>query len=480
MTLLVALANRANADGASPFASVPLWYKNYEYLVSASIGSNGAVFDLALDTASADTWVRGSSCQTSTESDRSCDGSSLDLTQPDTSLKPTNQIWDERYGTGEVSGQIYVAPFTLLLAHTTGWTNPTTDAAVGTPAVGATAGSPTNVTTTLLTGVSSRETNLYGFDGILGMGHPAMSEIASRVSGTPFDPSAPQTSASQTTYSTSLLSSLGAAQGVTLFTVWLRKQALSGSSWGSQEVDGRLTLGVAQDDTLRVPDGSAGAWFKLTKSARWQFDISGATYAVRWPSAETTDVEASGSLIGANVTGDAIVEAFVDSGASVIGVDQQVAKDVNAALGVMEDGSIDCNLVDSGGAPDLVLSWKGVSFNIPASYWAIKLDQGCISGVMGSPNPAMIQLGQVFIRRFYTVFDAGGSRVGFFESAQEDSKAPYVGITGAAVASNGIVKKPFKNGTFNKGPQRKKIEKPPKKYRVGTKRVTENRVHFGI
>uniref|UniRef100_A0A1I7ZCV3 Peptidase A1 domain-containing protein n=1 Tax=Steinernema glaseri TaxID=37863 RepID=A0A1I7ZCV3_9BILA len=83
---------------------------------------------------------------------------------------------------------------------------------------------------------------------------------------------------------------------------------------------------------------------------------------------------------------------------------------------------VDCN--NLGNMPNIDFSLGNQTFTLTPTDYVLKMTtQGvtvCLSGFMGmdmqEPAPKWI-LGDVFIGKFYTVFDHGNQRVGFANSA---------------------------------------------------------------
>ncbi len=74
---------------------------------------------------------------------------------------------------------------------------------------------------------------------------------------------------------------------------------------------------------------------------------------------------------------------------------------------------MDCEKVSS--IPDLVYTINGEAFTVPGKDLVIQSGTTCLFAMMGMDIPSGPQwiLGDVFMRKYYTIFDYGGERVGF-------------------------------------------------------------------
>ncbi|KAJ1563682.1 hypothetical protein HK405_001164, partial [Cladochytrium tenue] len=120
--------------------------ENFLWNAPVYIG-NAQAFSLDLDTGSADTWVRGSSC---TSSDGSCGVSGqAKFSTSDSTVTATGTSFSVSYGSGSVSGKVYLGPVELG-----------------------------GLTATVDFGVSTSETGFSDSDGLLGLGYSSISNIA--------------------------------------------------------------------------------------------------------------------------------------------------------------------------------------------------------------------------------------------------------------------------------------------------------------
>ncbi|CAB0006424.1 unnamed protein product, partial [Nesidiocoris tenuis] len=208
------------------------------------------------------------------------------------------------------------------------------------------------------------------FDGILGLAFPA---IAASKAQPPF------------------FNMVAQKKSDGLFSFYLNRD--SSSSPGGEIIFGGIDNDIVDESTLK--------YVKLTNTTYWEFEMNG--------------VSAQNAQVGCNGK----CSAVADTGTSlIIGPTEEVNK-INAAIGATTVGSvamIDCNSIDS--LPNVTFNINGVEYTLEPKDYVIKLtvllQSACISGFSGMDLP-MIDwiLGDVFIGKFYTVFDATNQQVGF-------------------------------------------------------------------
>ncbi|KAF9259540.1 Asp-domain-containing protein [Marasmius fiardii PR-910] len=114
--------------------------------------------------------------------------------------------------------------------------------------------------------------------------------------------------------------------------------------------------------------------------------------------------------------------AAIDTGTSLIALPTDMAEMLNAQIGAKKGWTgqytVDCNKVSS--LPDLTLTFGGKPFPIKATDYILEVQGTCISSFTGMdidlPWGSLWIIGDVFLRRYYTVYDLGRNAVGFAEA----------------------------------------------------------------
>lgn len=193
-----------------------------------------------------------------------------------------------------------------------------------------------------------------------------------------------------------------------VFAFWLNRNASAGGAGGE------LTLGGTDDAHY---DGDI-AWVPLTAKTYWQFALD--------------DVRIGGTSYS-NAT-----QAIADSGTSLLAGPTAVIGDLNMKIGAKPipggEWTIDCSTIPN--LPPVTFTINGNDFTLEGSDYVLNVSGECISGFMGLDLPPQLGptwiLGDVFMGRYYTVFDQGNARVGFAQAASaekvEQAKAQRAAI----------------------------------------------------
>ncbi|KAI9466995.1 Asp-domain-containing protein [Lactarius psammicola] len=114
--------------------------------------------------------------------------------------------------------------------------------------------------------------------------------------------------------------------------------------------------------------------------------------------------------------------AAIDTGTSLIVLPTDIAEMLNAQIGAKKSWNgqyqVDCAKVPQ--LPDLSFYFKGQAYPLKGSDYVLDIQGTCISAFTGMdinlPGGALWIIGDVFLRRYYTVYDLGRNAVGFAKS----------------------------------------------------------------
>jgi len=169
---------------------------------------------------------------------------------------------------------------------------------------------------------------------------------------------------------------------------------------------GELTIGGI-DDNHYTGDIT---WAPLVNETYWQIEL---------------DLLACG--------GDTIASrayGVIDTGTSLIAGPKDgvaaLAKSAGAKELMKGEYTIDCNA----DAPDITFVFSGVKFVLTKKDYIIQSGTMCLFGFMAIDLPPQVGwiVGDVFIRKFYTVFDWGNERVGFANAKASNQLKPNARI----------------------------------------------------
>jgi cathepsin D len=110
---------------------------------------------------------------------------------------------------------------------------------------------------------------------------------------------------------------------------------------------------------------------------------------------------------------------ILDTGTSILAGPSADVKAIALAVGAKPflngEYTIDCSLVPT--RPDLEITMGGAKFTLSGADYVLKVQSICLFGMTGIDVPAprgpLWIMGDVFMRKYYTVFDFGKQRLGF-------------------------------------------------------------------
>lgn len=116
------------------------------------------------------------------------------------------------------------------------------------------------------------------------------------------------------------------------------------------------------------------------------------------------------------------VGAAIDTGSSLLIAPTTIADLINHELGAEKNWAgqytLDCSVIPT--LPEFCFVFNGKDFCLKGEDYVLKVQDQCISGFMGMdiPEPAgpLWIVGDVFLRKFYSVYDLGNNRVGLAKS----------------------------------------------------------------
>ncbi|KAK3817589.1 MAG: endopeptidase [Benniella sp.] len=123
------------------------------------------------------------------------------------------------------------------------------------------------------------------------------------------------------------------------------------------------------------------------------------------------------------VLGDEQVElnsgAVIDTGSSMIVLEKALAEMINKQIGAKKNFAgqyvVECSTVPS--LPDFSFFFGETRYTLKGSDYVLKAGGSCLSGFMGMDFPESLGdlwiVGDVFLRKYYSVYDLGNDRVGF-------------------------------------------------------------------
>merc|ERR1712159_65904 len=145
------------------------------------------------------------------------------------------------------------------------------------------------------------------------------------------------------------------------------------------------------------------SYVPLSEEAYWMF---------------TMDKFSLGSNSQSNVT------VIADTGTSLFAGPKDFITQVQQSIGATAVGSsgeytVDCSKIDS--LPSATITLNGKDYVLEGKDYVLQVSGECLSGFMGidlpAGNPVKFILGDVFLRKYYSIYDMGNKRMGFATAA---------------------------------------------------------------
>eukprot|EP00028_Trichosphaerium_sp_Am-I-7-wt_P002525 CAMPEP_0168524090 /NCGR_PEP_ID=MMETSP0405-20121227/10424_1 /TAXON_ID=498012 /ORGANISM="Trichosphaerium sp, Strain Am-I-7 wt" /LENGTH=347 /DNA_ID=CAMNT_0008546193 /DNA_START=400 /DNA_END=1443 /DNA_ORIENTATION=+ len=326
-------------------------YEDAQFFGPISIGTPAQPFKVVFDTGSSNLWVPSEKCPFS---DWACDLHNRYYSTKSSTYVANGTLWNITYGSGAASG--FVSQDTVTIGDLNIMKQQFGEA----------------------TAESSLGFDVAEFDGLLGLAFETIS----------------------VDHTTPVFYNIMSQKLIqnNLFGFYLSNKP--GTAGG-----GELDFGEA--DSARY--SGTIEFTKLTSDTYWEFGVQ--------------DFKLGGTSL--NWCSGSPCSAIADTGTSLIAGPESLINPLNQKLGAIivpgvgEAVFASCNVTDTLPNVDVVINGK--TFTLTPQDYVLKINalgqSECVSGFLGTKFPPPIKslfiLGDVFIRKYYTVFDFGNKQVGF-------------------------------------------------------------------
>ncbi|KAI8071084.1 endopeptidase, partial [Gongronella butleri] len=179
-----------------------------------------------------------------------------------------------------------------------------------------------------------------------------------------------------------------------MFAFWLND-----APEGDEENGGQMVLGGVDKSHYK---GDID-WYPVRRKGYWEIEMQ--------------DIKFGGEYANLERVG-----AAIDTGTSLIVAPSTIAELINHEIGAEKNWAgqytLDCAKVPS--LPEFCFVFGGKDYCLEGKDYVLEVQNQCISGFMGMDIPApagpLWIVGDVFLRKFYSVYDLGKNRVGLAKS----------------------------------------------------------------
>jgi len=162
---------------------------------------------------------------------------------------------------------------------------------------------------------------------------------------------------------------------------------------------GQMTLGGVDSNHYK---GDL-VWHNVRRKGYWEIDLNKIQLGD-----EEVDMDKAGAVI--------------DTGSSLIVLKTDLAEMINKQIGAKKNYAgqytVECEAVPR--LPEFSFFFGKTKYTLKGSDYVLNAGGSCISGFMGMDFPESLGdlwiVGDVFLRKYYSVYDLGNDRVGFAES----------------------------------------------------------------
>ncbi|KAJ1939350.1 aspartic proteinase precursor [Linderina macrospora] len=163
--------------------------------------------------------------------------------------------------------------------------------------------------------------------------------------------------------------------------------------------DGEMVLGGYNSDHF----SGELQWANVRRKGYWEVELEAAAFGD-----DEVPMENTG--------------AAIDTGSSLLVLPTTLSDLINKQIGAKKSWNgqytVDCSRIPS--LPPFTLQFGGKKYQLDAKDYILEVQGQCVSGFMGMDIPEPLGpiwiIGDVFLRKFYTVYDLGKNRVGFAPS----------------------------------------------------------------